>query len=112
MHAVEILEGMMLVSFSVSWYWSIVKMLRHKVAAGKSLLFVMMICFGYLLGVSSKLVAWEQTGALSPLIWIYGWNLLVTAFDAILVIHYSRPQTDSATSERALQVEAQPAAAA
>ncbi len=90
MRTVEILEAMMLLSFSVSWYWSIVKMLRSKVAAGKSLQFVLMICFGYVLGISSKLVAWQDIGMLSPLIWIYALNLCVTTFDAALVIRYSK----------------------
>lgn len=90
MTTVEILEALMLVSFSVSWYWSIAKMVQTKVAAGKSLYFVLMICFGYVLGISSKLVAWYTAGALSPLVWVYGWNLLVTGFDAVLVVRYSK----------------------
>ncbi len=90
MTTVEALEGLMLVSFSVSWYWSIAKMFKTKVAAGKSLNFVVMICFGYVLGISSKLVAWREMGELSPLIWVYSWNLLVTTFDAMLVVRYSR----------------------
>lgn len=51
-----------------------------------------MICFGYVLGISSKVMAWQHTGALSPLAWVYAWNLLVTAFDAVLIAHYSRNQ--------------------
>ena len=90
MPANELLESLMLVSFSTGWYWSIVKMLRTKTATGKSLIFVLMICLGYLLGVSSKLVCWQETGQLSPLIWVYAWNLFVTAFDAALVIRFSR----------------------
>lgn len=90
MTTIEALEGLMLVSFSVSWYWSIAKMFKTKVAAGKSLNFVLMICFGYMLGISSKLVAWREMGELSPLIGVYSWNLLVTAFDAMLVVRYSR----------------------
>lgn len=96
MTTVEALEGLMLVSFSVSWYWSIAKMVRTKVAAGKSLYFVLMICFGYVLGISSKLVAWQEFGDVSALIWVYTWNLLVTAFDALLVVRYSRSTPQSA----------------
>jgi len=92
MTTIETLEGLMLVSFSVSWYWSIAKMVQTKVAAGKSLYFVLMICFGYVLGISSKVVAWRELSDLSPLIWVYGWNLVVTAFDALLVVRYSRPR--------------------
>jgi hypothetical protein len=106
---VEILEGMMLVSFSISWYWSVAKMLRSKVASGKSLLFVLMICFGYILGISSKLVAWQNVGVLSPLIWVYAWNLLVTAYDAALVVHYSRRHQALADSGPSLSFGTRPA---
>lgn len=94
MNTIEILEGLMLVSFSASWYWSIAKMLKAKVAAGKSLHFVLMICLGYGFGIASKLLAWHETGQLSGLMWLYSWNLLVVAFDAVLIIRLSgAPQT-------------------
>ena len=88
----EILEGSMLIAFSVSWYWSIGKMLKVKQAAGKSLFFVVLICCGYSLGIGSKLVLWIQTSDLSPLLWLYVWNLGVTLFDLFLVVHYSRKE--------------------
>jgi hypothetical protein len=89
MVTVERLEALMLLSFSVSWYWSIAKMLKTKQASGKSLCFEFMICLGYIFGISSKLVAWEYFGHLSLLILVYCLNLLITAFDALLVVHYS-----------------------
>lgn len=67
----ETLEAAMLFSFSISWYWSIAKMLRTRQAAGKSAGFVVLICTGYLCGIASKLVAYRETGALPPLIWLY-----------------------------------------
>ena len=57
MNTIEVLEGLMLVSFSLSWYLSIAKMLQAKVAAGKSLHFVLVICLGYSFGIASKLLA-------------------------------------------------------
>lgn len=86
----ERLEAAMLFSFSISWYWSIAKMLRTRQAAGKSAFFVLLICCGYVCGVASKLVAYGTTGILSPLIWLYAWNLLVTTFDLYLVQTLSR----------------------
>ncbi len=86
----DTLEGLMLVCFSVSWYWSIAKMLRTRTAAGKSLIFAFLIFLGYFLGIISKFLAWEQTGALSPLIWIYCWNVLLLSVDAALLIRFSR----------------------
>ncbi len=86
----EACEAFMLISFSVSWYWSIGKMIQTGTAAGKSLFFVILICSGYSFGIASKLFGWSSTGELSNLIWLYGWNLLVTGFDGFLVVRYSR----------------------
>ncbi len=92
MTATEAIEGMMLVCFSMGWYWSIAKMLQVKTASGKSLTFVVLICSGYALGVGSKLAAWHSGGDLSFLVYVYGWNFLVILFDAVLVRRYSRPR--------------------
>ena len=99
MSTIEILEGLMLISFSVSWYWSIAKMLETRKASGKSLNFVLMISFGYALGIASKLVAWRQLGDVSPLVYLYAWNFLVTVVDALLVVRFSR-ESRSVSSTR------------
>ena len=82
----------MLFCFSISWYWSIAKMLKVQAAVGKSPFFVVLICSGYVLGIMSKLHAWDVDGVLSPLIWLYGWNLVVTGADLALVVYFSRPE--------------------
>ena len=97
MIASEFLEAAMLLSFSISWYWSIAKMLRTRVAAGKSALFVVLICAGYVAGVGSKGAAWMAGEPLSPLIWLYAWNLCVTLFDLALVMRFSKPAMAEAT---------------
>ena len=86
----ESFEAAMLLCFSISWYWSIAKMLRVRAAVGKSPVFVIMICGGYVFGIASKLVAWWSGGPLSPVVWLYVWNLMVTAVDLALVLHFSR----------------------
>lgn len=83
------LEAAMLTAFSVSWYCSIWKMLRTRRACGKSLGFVLLICAGYVCGIGSKLVLYHETGTWSGLIYLYVWNLAVTAFDAWLVLHFT-----------------------
>ena len=85
----ESFEAAMLLCFSISWYWSIARMLRVRAAVGKSAVFVLMICVGYVFGIASKLMAWWSGGGLSPVVWLYGWNLLVTIFDLALVVHFS-----------------------
>lgn len=89
---VEIFEALMLICFSISWYWSIAKMLMLRIAVGKSVAFVALICAGYVAGIVSKLAEYDLTGELSPLIWLYIWNGIVVAVDLVLVVYFSRPR--------------------
>ena len=88
----EFLEATMLMCFSVSWYWSIAKMLQTRQASGKSATFVMMVVTGYVFGLASKIVTWRVTGIFHPIIFLYLWNLFVTAFDLWLVMKFSSRQ--------------------
>src|SRR5690606_17464364 len=85
----ELCEALMLLCFSVSWYWSIARMLKVRAAAGKSSFFVLLICTGYIFGIAAKVALWRQHGELSPLVWLYAWNLAVTAFDLALVLYFT-----------------------
>ena len=86
----EVFEALMLVCFSISWYWSIYRMIRERAVIGKSAMFVLLICTGYVFGIVSKLAAWHATGELSPLVWLYAWNLMVTTTDLAMVLHFRR----------------------
>lgn len=85
-----VLEASMLIAFSVGWYLSIAKMLVTRVAAGKSVCFVLLVCLGYAAGIGAKWIEFTSGGALNPVIYLYGWNLLVCLFDLLLVIHFTR----------------------
>ncbi|MCT4369177.1 hypothetical protein CLG85_001970 [Yangia mangrovi] len=85
----DVLEAIMLVAFSTGWYCSIYKMIRLQEARGKSLPFVLVIGFGYLCGVASKLLIWHETGVLPPIVWLYALNSMVIAVDASLVVRYT-----------------------
>jgi hypothetical protein len=91
----EVFESLMLLCFSCSWYFSIVRMLRVRRASGKSAQFVVLICTGYVFGIAAKYFDWQTTGVLSPVVWLYAWNLLVTGFDLALVLHFSRVERDA-----------------
>lgn len=91
----EILESLMLLCFSAGWYFSIARMLRVRRASGKSAQFVVLICTGYFLGILAKVASWQASGMLSPVVWVYAWNLLVTGFDLALVLHFSRLERDA-----------------
>ena len=88
----EAFESLMLLCFSCSWYFSIARMLKVRRAVGKSAQFVVLICTGYVFGIAAKFYDWQATGDLSPVVWLYIWNLGVTGFDLALVLHFSRAE--------------------
>ena len=52
----EILEIIMIVSFGASWPLNVLKSWRARTTKGKSLAFLLLIFFGYIAGIASKLV--------------------------------------------------------
>lgn len=52
----EIFEIIMIVSFGISWPVNVVKSYKARTAKGKSLLFMLLILFGYVAGIASKFV--------------------------------------------------------
>lgn len=52
----EILEIVMIVSFGVSWPMNVIKSYKARSTKGKSLMFLLLIFFGYIAGIAGKLV--------------------------------------------------------
>ena len=52
----EIFEVIMIVSFGASWPLNVMKSYRARTTKGKSLAFLLLIFFGYIAGITSKLV--------------------------------------------------------
>lgn len=52
----EFLEILMIVSFGASWPMNVVKSYKTRTTKGKSLAFLCLIFFGYIAGITSKLV--------------------------------------------------------
>ena len=52
----EILEIIMIVSFGASWPMNVMKSWKARTTKGKSLAFLLLILFGYVAGIASKLV--------------------------------------------------------
>ena len=52
----EILEVIMIVSFGASWPMNVIKSYKARTTKGKSLAFLLLILFGYVAGIISKLV--------------------------------------------------------
>ena len=77
----ELLEAMMVIAFGVSWPLNIVKSLRSRTAKGKSLWFMVLILFGYICGIVSKLTA---DRALTYVFAFYIINFIMVSVDLIL----------------------------
>ena len=52
----EILEVIMIVSFGASWPLNVIKSYKARTTKGKSLGFLLLIIFGYIAGITSKLL--------------------------------------------------------
>ena len=53
----EILEIIMVVGFGISWPLNVIKSYQARSTKGKSLWFLVLIFFGYICGIASKLTA-------------------------------------------------------
>lgn len=85
----EILEIIMIVSFGVSWPFNVIKSFRARTAKGKSLLFLLLIFFGYIAGIASKLVNTAYMAAFSDkwyVLFFYCLNLVMVGADLVLYI--------------------------
>ncbi|MHB1035628.1 MAG: hypothetical protein ACYC35_11805 [Pirellulales bacterium] len=81
----SVFEIIMLVCFGVSWPVSIAKALRTKEVAGKSPLFLALICVGYASGVIHKILYNCDWVTL-----LYAANMILVAIDLALYFWYSR----------------------
>ncbi len=79
----SIFEATMLICFGISWPISIAKSLRTKLVAGKSPLFMMLLCFGYLCGIFHKLLY-----SMDWVILLYTLNMVLVAIDLSLYFKY------------------------
>ena len=91
----EILEIIMVVSFGASWPANVIKSYKSRTTKGKSLLFLLLIEFGYVAGIASKFVKpdFAEWFAHSWYVLIfYILNFIMVAAD--LVLYYRNKQLD------------------
>ena len=80
----ELLEIIMIVSFGASWPLNLMKSYKARTTKGKSLAFLLLIFFGYIAGISSKLInpAYMATFAEKwYVLFFYVLNLLMVGMD-------------------------------
>lgn len=80
----EILEITMIISFGFSWPLNVIKSYKARTTKGKSLAFLCLIFFGYIAGISSKLVNPDYMANISSkwyVIFFYVLNFLMVGAD-------------------------------
>ena len=85
-HITRILEILMLVAFGFSWPNNIIVSIKNKSTKGKSLLFLLLIDFGYICGILSKLFA-EKIVVYVLVFYII--NFIMVSTDIVLYFYYS-----------------------
>ncbi len=84
----SIFESLMLLSFGAAWPASIYTSYTTRSTRGKSLLFLLIILFGYLCGIAHKLVY-----ARDPIIILYILNAVMVFTDLLLYFRNRRQET-------------------
>ena len=83
----EILEITMIVSFGASWPLNVLKSYRARTTKGKSLAFLFLIFFGYIAGITSKLVNDAYMASIGQkwyVLFFYVLNFLMVGADLLM----------------------------
>ncbi len=85
----EILEVVMIVSFGFSWPVNVIKSYKAKTTTGKSLAFLCIVLFGYIAGITSKLINETYMASLSTkwyILFFYILNFIMVGIDLCVYI--------------------------
>ena len=77
----------MIVSFGVSWPMNVMKSYKSRTAKGKSLAFLLLIFFGYIAGIISKIINESYMAQIDTkwyVLFFYFLNLLMVGMDLLL----------------------------
>ena len=89
----ELLEIVMIVSFGVSWPMNVIKSYKARTTKGKSLWFMLLIFFGYIAGIASKLTNEVYMASFASkwyVLFFYVLNFIMVSVDLILYIRNKR----------------------
>ena len=86
MDIVQLCEIGMLIAFGASWPFNIAKSWRSRTARGKSVVFEIIVVFGYLVGLAGKIITWHRTGVWAYSIWFYLADILMVLIDIGLYV--------------------------
>jgi len=91
----QIFEVLMLLAFGAAWPFSIRKSWVSGSTAGKSIIFLWVVFFGYLCGIANKILN-GQVG--DGVIWFYTCNTLMVSLDTVLYYRNRRRERMAASS--------------
>ena len=100
----EILEIIMIVSFGASWPLNVMKSWKARTTKGKSLAFLLLIEFGYVAGIASKLVNETYMASFASkwyVLFFYVLNFLMVGTDLCLYYRNYRLDKKRAAEESA-----------
>ena len=78
-----IFEAIMLICFGIAWPLSIIRMVKTKKSAGKSIWFLTVIQIGYLSGIMFKI-----SSGIDNVIYLYIFNFIMVSIDLMLSLKY------------------------
>ena len=89
----EIFEVIMIVSFGASWPLNVLKSYRTRTTKGKSLAFLLLILFGYVAGITSKLINEAYMASIAEkwyVLFFYVLNFVMVFADLLLYVRNAR----------------------
>lgn len=96
----EILEIIMILSFGASWPMNVLKSYKARTTKGKSLAFLLLIFFGYIAGIASKLVNdayMASIGSKWYVLFFYVLNLIMVGADLLMYARNKKLDKDNGT---------------
>ena len=85
----EILEITMIVSFGASWPLNVIKSYKARTTKGKSIAFLLLIFFGYIAGITSKLVNVDYMANFASkwyVLFFYVLNFIMVGADIVMYV--------------------------
>ncbi len=92
-----ILETLMLVCFGLSWPVNVLKNVKARSAKNMSLPFILLICLGYVAGITAKLLS----GSITYVLAVYIINLAIVSVNLVVYVinrRYDKVRVSSASS--------------
>ncbi|MBE6606584.1 MAG: hypothetical protein E7635_06070 [Ruminococcaceae bacterium] len=83
----QILETIMIVSFGASWPLNVIKSYKARTTKGKSLAFLCLVLFGYIAGITGKLINEDYMANFSSnwyVLFFYVLNFIMVSADFVL----------------------------